>query len=125
VASDQVKAEVRATGVDIIDLGLGNPDRATPKVIVEELHRASLVGENHRYHPGRGLLELRVAVSKWYERRYQARFEPERQVMVTMGAKDGMTGLCLAVLAPGDTVLVPDPCSDEPPMPSSHAPPFA
>ena len=110
VASDAVKAEVRATGADIIDLGLGNPDRPTPAVIVEQLHQASGVGANHRYHPGRGLFRLREAVSGWYRRRYSAAFDPERQVMVTMGAKDGMTGLCLATLAAGDTVLVPDPC---------------
>jgi len=110
VASDAVKAEVRAAGADIIDLGLGNPDRPTPNAIVEQLHMASRVGANHRYHPGRGLFDLRVAVSEWYERRYHTRFDPERQIMVTMGAKDGMTGLCLAILGTGDTVLVPDPC---------------
>jgi len=110
VVSDTVKAEVRATGADIIDLGLGNPDRPTPPAIVEQLQQASQVGQNHRYHPGRGLIDLRVALTGWYRRRYQATFDPERQVMVTMGAKDGMTGLCLATLAPGDTVLVPDPC---------------
>src|SRR5690606_2967715 len=81
-----------------------------PNAIVEQLHMASRVGANHRYHPGRGLFDLRVAVSEWYERRYHTRFDPERQIMVTMGAKDGMTGLCLAILGTGDTVLVPDPC---------------
>lgn len=110
VASDAVKAEVRATGADIIDLGLGNPDRPTPQVIVEQLHQASAVGANHRYHPGRGLVGLRQAVCGWYQRRYAASFDPDRHVMVTMGAKDGMTGLCLATLAAGDVVLVPDPC---------------
>lgn len=110
VASDAVKAEVRASGADLIDLGLGNPDRPTPDVIVDQLRQASGVGANHRYHPGRGLFELREAVCGWYQRRYEASFNPERQVMVTMGAKDGMTGLCLATLSAGDTVLVPDPC---------------
>ncbi|HEY6728518.1 MAG TPA: aminotransferase class I/II-fold pyridoxal phosphate-dependent enzyme [Polyangiaceae bacterium] len=110
VASDAVKAEVRASGADIIDLGLGNPDRPTPRQIVEQLQQASTIGENHRYHPGRGLFRLREAVCGWYQRRYSASFDPNRQVMVTMGAKDGMTGLCLAMLAAGDTVLAPDPC---------------
>ncbi len=110
VASDAVKAEVRASGADIIDLGLGNPDRPTPQAIVEQLHAASEVGQNHRYHPGRGLVALRQAVTDWYQRRYRASFDAERHVMVTMGAKDGMTGLCLATLGAGDTVLVPDPC---------------
>src|SRR5690606_3543775 len=58
VVSDTVKAEVRATGADIIDLGLGNPDRPTPPAIVEQLQQASQVGQNHRYHPGRGLIDL-------------------------------------------------------------------
>lgn len=110
VASDAVKAEVRAAGADLIDLGLGNPDRPTPREIVEQLHQASTIGANHRYHPGRGLFRLREAVCAWYQRRYSASFDPDRQVMVTMGAKDGMTGLCLAMLASGDTVLAPDPC---------------
>jgi alanine-synthesizing transaminase len=110
VASDAVKAEVRAAGADIIDLGLGNPDRPTPHIIVEQLKIAAAVGANHRYHPGRGLLELRVAVTEWYQRRYRAHFDPDRHVMVTMGAKDGMTSLCLAILGSGDSVLVPDPC---------------
>lgn len=110
VASDAVKARVRATGADIIDLGLGNPDQPTPAVIVDELHEASRVGANHRYHPGRGLLDLRKAICEWYERRHGVRFHPEQDAMVTMGAKDGMTGLCLAVLGAGDRVLAPDPC---------------
>lgn len=110
VASDAVKAKVRATGADIIDLGLGNPDQPTPAAIVDRLAEAARVGANHRYHPGRGLLDLRHAIAEWYERRYSARFDVDQDVMVTMGAKDGMTGLCLAILSPGDHVLAPDPC---------------
>jgi alanine-synthesizing transaminase len=110
VRADEVKARAIAAGADLIDLGLGNPDRPTPQQIVEVLHEAANVGKNHRYHPGRGLLALRQAVSRWYERRYNVHFSPERQMIVTMGAKDGMTGLCLAIIGAGDTVLVPDPC---------------
>ncbi len=110
VASDAVKAKVRATGADIIDLGLGNPDQPTPAAIVDRLAEAARVGANHRYHPGRGLLDLRHAIAEWYERRYSTRFDVDQDVMVTMGAKDGMTGLCLAILSPGDHVLAPDPC---------------
>lgn len=110
VASDAVKARVRATGADIIDLGLGNPDQPTPSVIVDKLHEAARVGANHRYHPGRGLLDLRRAICEWYEHRHGVRFDPDRDAMVTMGAKDGMTGLCLAILGSGDRVLSPDPC---------------
>jgi alanine-synthesizing transaminase len=110
VVTDAVKARVRATGVDIIDLGLGNPDRPTPKAIVEQLHATADLTENHRYHPGRGLLPLRKAAAAWYERRYQVRFDPDRELIITMGAKEGMSHLCLAMLAPGDVAVVPDPC---------------
>lgn len=110
VASARVKSEAVARGADVIDLDLGNPDQPTPPAIVEQLHRAADVGRYHRYHPGRGLLELRRALAAWYERRYAATFDPERHVVVSMGAKEGMTSLCLATLDRGDTVLAPDPC---------------
>jgi alanine-synthesizing transaminase len=110
LVTDEVKARVRATGADIIDLGLGNPDRPTPRPIVERLHAEADIAANHRYHPGRGLMALREAVCRWYERRYSTRFDPEREVIITMGAKEGISHLCLAVLDRGDVALVPDPC---------------
>jgi alanine-synthesizing transaminase len=110
LVTDEVKARVRASGVEIIDLGLGNPDRATPDAIVQQLHAAADVGRNHRYHPGRGLPGLREAYCRWYERRHHARFDAEREVIVTMGAKEGISHLCLAILDHGDIAIVPDPC---------------
>ena len=110
VVTDAAKARARAAGVDIIDLSLGNPDRPTPPAIVAELERAARVGENHRYHPGRGLPALREAAGRWWERRYGARFDREREIIVTMGAKEGISHLCLAILDRGDVVVVPDPC---------------
>jgi alanine-synthesizing transaminase len=110
VMTDEVKARVRATGANIIDLGLGNPDRPTPQPIVDRLIETSSVGKNHRYHPGRGLLPLRQAASAWYERRYGVRFGVEDELVITMGAKEGMSHLCLAILDRGDVALVPDPC---------------
>jgi alanine-synthesizing transaminase len=110
VVTDAVKAKVRATGADIIDLGLGNPDLPTPPQIVAELHKAAEIGENHRYFPGRGLLALRQACGRWYERRYNARFDVDREVVITMGAKEGMSHLCLAILDRGDVAIAPDPC---------------
>ena len=110
VTTDEVKAKTRAAGADLIDLGLGNPDRPTPPQIVERLVQAAQVGKNHRYHPGRGLLDLRQAIAGWYERRYRVRFDPEQDVIVTMGAKEGISHLVLAVLDRGDTAIVQDPC---------------
>jgi alanine-synthesizing transaminase len=110
VATDAIKARAVAAGAELIDLGLGNPDRSTPKPIVDQLHAAADIGKNHRYHPGRGLPALRHALAAWYERRYHAKFDPDREVLVTMGAKEGISHLCLAILDRGDTAVVPDPC---------------
>lgn len=110
VAMDAVKKRVSSSGVDLIDLGLGNPDRPTPSPIVQRLHEAADVGNNHRYHPGRGLLALRQGICSWYQRRYGTAFDPEREAIVTMGAKEGISHLCLAILERGDVAVVPDPC---------------
>lgn len=110
VVTDAAKVRARAAGVDLIDLGLGNPDRPTPPEIVAELHKAADVGKNHRYHPGPGLLPLRQAASRWWERRYGVRLDSEREMIITMGAKEGMSHLCLAILDVGDVAIVPDPC---------------
>lgn len=105
-----MKARTRASGADLIDLGLGNPDRPTPAAIVDQLHTAADIGPNHRYHPGRGLPALRRALAGWYQRRYHTSFDPDSEVIVTMGAKEGISHLCLAILDRGDTAVVPDPC---------------
>lgn len=110
VITDAVKARVLATGADIIDLGLGNPDQPTPKPIVDRLLETAVIGKNHRYHPGRGILPLRQAACAWYEQRYGVKFDVEQELVITMGAKEGMSHLCLAILDRGDTALVPDPC---------------
>jgi alanine-synthesizing transaminase len=110
VVTDAVKDRVRRAGADLIDLGLGNPDRPTPPEIVAQLHATADTTENHRYHPGRGLLVLRNAAAGWYARRYGVRFDIETEVIITMGAKEGISHLCLAVLGPGDVAVVPDPC---------------
>ena len=109
VITDAVKAKVRATGADIIDLGLGNPDRPTPQPIVDRMVETASATENHRYHPGRGLRAFRQAATAWYERRYGVRFDPETELLITMGAKEGMAHLCLAILERGDLALAPDP----------------
>jgi len=110
VVTDAVKARVVAGGADLIDLGLGNPDRPTPPEIVAQLHAEADRPKNHRYHPGRGIPTLRAAAARWYERRYAARFDVDREIVITMGAKEGISHLCLAVLDVGDVAIVPDPC---------------
>ena len=110
VTTDAAKAKVRAAGADLIDLGLGNPDRSTPREILEVFHASADIGKNHRYHPGRGVPELRKACAAWYERRYSVNFDAEHEVIITMGAKEGMSHLCFAILGPGDVTIAPDPC---------------
>ncbi len=110
VATDALKTRVRSQGVDLIDLGLGNPDKPTPAAIVQRLHEAADVGKNHRYHPGRGLASLRQGICNWYQRRHGTTFDPDREAIVTMGAKEGISHLALAILDRGDTAVVPDPC---------------
>jgi len=109
VRTDAVKERVLAAGADLIDLGLGNPDRPTPAEIVAQLHVAADIGKNHRYFPGRGLITLREAAARWYERRYNVRFDVERELIVTMGAKEGMSHFCMAMLDRGDVAVSPDP----------------
>ncbi|HET9959870.1 MAG TPA: aminotransferase class I/II-fold pyridoxal phosphate-dependent enzyme [Polyangiaceae bacterium] len=108
--TDAVKARVIAQGADLIDLGLGNPDRPIPPEIVERLQEAIGIAGNHRYFPGRGLEVLRRALAAWYARRYGVGIDPEHEIVVTLGAKEGMSHLCLALLQAGDVAIVPTPC---------------
>lgn len=108
----QVNAEKRErieAGDDVIDLGMGNPDLGTPKHIVDEL--LAYVGEakHHRYSASRGIYGLREGIADHYARRYGVTLDPEKEVVVTIGVKEGIAHLMLALLAAGDTVLVPSP----------------
>jgi alanine-synthesizing transaminase len=106
---DALKMELRRRGEDIIDLGMGNPDLATPKHIVDKLREASLKSHNHRYSASRGITRLRKAICDWYKRRYQVELDPETEAIVTIGAKEGISHLVLATTSPGDVVFAPDP----------------
>ena len=103
------KARVRASGADVIDFGLGNPDQPTPNPIVDQLVEASRIGENHRYTISKGVAPLREAICRWYARRYDVKLDPEREAVVTLGAKEGIAHLMLVTVRGGDTVLVPSP----------------
>jgi alanine-synthesizing transaminase len=106
---NDLKTKARARGEDIIDLGMGNPDLGTPKHIVAELCEAAQKPKNHRYSASRGITRLRGAITKWYRRRYGVELDPESEAIATIGAKEGLAHLALAVLGPGDGALVPNP----------------
>lgn len=103
------KAERVAAGHDVIDLGMGNPDLATPGHIVSELVENAKDARHHRYSASRGIHGLREAMAGHYRSRYGVVLDPETQVVVTIGAKEGIAHLMLAILESGDTVIVPSP----------------
>jgi alanine-synthesizing transaminase len=106
---NDLKSKARAQGEDIIDLGMGNPDQATPKHIVDKLCEAARNPRNHRYSASRGITRLRKAITTWYRDRYRVELDPESEAIATIGAKEGLAHLILALLQPGDGVLVPNP----------------
>ena len=107
---NDLKARARRAGDDVIDLGFGNPNHATPPHVVEKLVEAARDPRNHHYSASRGLPNLRRAMARWYQRRYQLALDPETQVISTIGAKEGLSHFVLASVQRGDTVLCPDPC---------------
>ena len=106
---DRKKEEVRARGVDIIDLGVGDPDRPTPKFIVDRMKREAAVPANHQYPSYEGLPEFRAAAAKWCRRRFNVSLDPSSEVVALIGSKEGIAHFPLAFVNPGDVVLVPDP----------------
>jgi alanine-synthesizing transaminase len=105
----ELKASARKRGEDIIDFGMGNPDGATPKHIVDKLIEAAQKTATHRYSLSRGLPRLRKSICDWYKRRYNVDLDPESEAIVTIGSKEGIAHLCLATLDDQDTVAVPNP----------------
>ena len=105
----ELKAAARKRGEDIIDFGMGNPDGATPKHIVDKLIEAAQKTATHRYSLSRGLPRLRKAICNWYGSRYGVELDAEKEAIVTIGSKEGIAHLCLAVLDDADTVAVPNP----------------
>jgi alanine-synthesizing transaminase len=106
---NDLKTKARARGEDVIDLGMGNPDQGTPKHIVDKLVEAARNPRNHRYSASRGITRLRKAVCAWYHTRYGVELDPDTEAIATIGAKEGLAHLALAVLQPGDGALVPNP----------------
>ena len=107
---NSLKASARAAGRDVIDLGMGNPDGPTPPHIVAKLVEAVQNPRTHGYSVSRGITGLRRACAAYYGRRFGVELDPEREVIVTVGSKEGLANLAQAITAPGDVVLVPNPC---------------
>jgi LL-diaminopimelate aminotransferase len=103
------KREAQAAGLDVIDLGIGSPDRPPSATVIEALQRAVLNPANYGYPTSEGSPRFREAVARWYRYRFGVELDPEREVLALMGSQDGLAHLALAVTDPGDTVLVPDP----------------
>ena len=106
---NELKMDLRRRGEDIIDMGMGNPDLPTPKHIVDKLVEAAVKGPNHRYSASAGITKLRHAIADWYKRRYDVDIDPETEAIATIGAKEGLSHLVLALVSPGDVVFAPNP----------------
>ena len=105
----ELKAAARKRGEDVVDFSMGNPDGPTPPHILAKLVEAAKRPGTQRYSVSRGIPRLRRSICEWYRRRYQVELDPETEAIVTIGSKEGIAHLCLAVLDRGDTVLVPNP----------------
>ncbi|MEE2933569.1 MAG: LL-diaminopimelate aminotransferase [Pseudomonadota bacterium] len=108
-AVNQMKAEARASGEDIIDFGMGNPDSATPQHIVDKLVESVKDPKTHRYSNSRGIPGLRKAMAAYYQRRFNVELDPENEIIATLGSKEGLANLAQAITSPGDMILAPNP----------------
>lgn len=106
---NKLKMELRHAGHDIIDLGMGNPDQPTPQHIVDKLCEAAQDGRNHRYSVSRGIPGLRRAICAWYKTKFDVDLDPETEAIATIGSKEGLAHLAVAITSPGDLILTPNP----------------
>ncbi len=104
-----LKLAKRQAGADIIDLGMGNPIDPAPKIVIEKLCEAAQDPRNHRYSASRGIKNLRGEIAKKYLKNWNVQLDPETEVLACLGSKEGFSHLCLAMMGPGDTAVVPDP----------------
>ena len=108
-AINEIKLEMRQNGEDVIDFSMGNPDGATPEHIVEKLCEAAHKPKNHGYSASKGIYKLRLAIADTYKRKYGVTLDPNLQVCVAMGSKEGYVHLVQAITNPGDTAIVAEP----------------
>src|SRR4030067_3547520 len=106
---DKKKGEMRQKGMDLIDLGIGDPDLPTPGPIIARLKKAAEDPKNHRYPSYEGMIEFRQAAANWFERRFHIKLDPATEVLALIGSKEGIAHIPLAFVNPGDYVLVPSP----------------
>lgn len=106
---DELKARAREQGLDLIDLGMGNPDGPAPQPVIEAAIAALQNPANHGYPPFEGTASFRRAIANWYRRRYDVELDPDSEALPLLGSKEGLTHLALAYVNPGDLVLVPSP----------------
>ncbi|MBT7952062.1 MAG: alanine transaminase [Gammaproteobacteria bacterium] len=106
---NELKMQERHRGEDIIDFGMGNPDQPTPQHIIDKLIEASARKDTHRYSMSRGIPRLRRAICRWYKDRYEVELDPETEAIVTLGSKEGLAHLAMAIMDRGDVALVPNP----------------
>ncbi len=108
-AIDRAKLAARKKGVDVVDLGVGDPDLPTPQIIIDALCRAAKDPENHQYPSYEGKIEFRTAVADWYKESFGVDLDPESEVLALIGSKEGIAHAPLAFLNPGNLALIPDP----------------
>ena len=106
---DELKVKAREQGLDLIDLGMGNPDGATPKPVIEAAQEALKITKYHGYPPFEGTANFRQGITNWYQRRYQVDLNSNSEVLPLLGSKEGLSHLALAYINPGDLVIVPSP----------------
>lgn len=106
---DELKARAREQGLDLIDLGMGNPDGATPQPVVEAAIAAIQNPANHGYPPFEGTTSFRRTITKWYSRRYNVELDPESEALPLLGSKEGLAHFAMTYINPGDVILVPSP----------------
>src|SRR5437764_29295 len=106
---NEMRAKARAAQIDVIDLGMGNPDGATPRVVVNKMIEATRNARNHRYSQSRGIPHLREEIVKRYQRNYGVELDADKEAIVTIGAKDALAHLLFAIVGPDDAVVSPNP----------------